>query len=143
MASLTSIRAITNIRNASFAKLGQTTVKYSSVNIRVLDILVREGVIQGFQIKGNDIVVVLSNSEIARHKLKNIRVVSKPSKQVYVRFRVLKHVCGKLGVSINSLTLVSTSLGITTIEEAVRKGLGGEVLFAANTFVIEAIALAK
>src|SRR5690554_4482184 len=114
MASVTSIRAITNIRNAAFAKLGQARVKYSSVNIRILDILVREGVVQGFQIEGNDIVVALPNSEIARQKLKNIKVVSKPSKQVYVRLKVLKHVCMKLGVSINSLTLVSTSSGITT-----------------------------
>lgn len=143
MASITSIRAITNIRNASFAKLGQAVIKYSSTNIRILDILVKEGVIQGFQIKGNSIIVSLLNSEIARQKLKNIRAVSKPSKQVYARLRVLKHVCMKLGASINSLTLVSTSSGITTIEEAVREGLGGEVLFAANAFVAEAMALAN
>jgi len=143
MASVTSIRAITNIRNASSAKLGQAIVKYSSVNIRILGILVKESVIRGFQIKGNDIIVSLSNSEIARQKLKNIRVVSKPSKQVYARLRVLKHVYTRLGVSINSLTLVSTSSGITTIEEAVREGLGGEVLFAANAFVVEAMALAN
>ena len=143
MASITSIRALTNIRNAAFAKLGQTTVKYSYMNIRILDILVREGVIQGFQVKGNGIVVVLMNSEIARQKLKNIRPVSRPSKQVYVRLRVLKHVYMKSGASTNSLTLVSTNSGITTIGEAVREGLGGEVLFAANAFVVEAIALAK
>lgn len=143
MASITSIKAITNIRNAAFAKLGQAVVKHSSINIRILDILVRESVIQGFKVKGNDIVVMLSNSEIARQKLKNIRAVSKPSKQVYVRLGVLKQVYAKLGTSINSLTLVSTNSGITTIEEAVREGLGGEVLFAANAFVVEAIALAK
>jgi|SRR5690554_3404580 len=143
MASVTSIRAVTNIRNASFAKLGQAVVKYSSMNIQILDILVKEGVIQGFQIKGNDVIVSLLNSEIARQKLKNIRAVSKPSKQVYARLRVLKHVYMRLGVSINSLTLVSTSSGITTIEEAVREGLGGEVLFAANAFVAEAMALAN
>jgi len=113
------------------------------MNIRILDILVREGVIQGFQVKGNGIVVVLMNSEIARQKLKNIRPVSRPSKQVYVRLRVLKHVYMKSGASTNSLTLVSTNSGITTIGEAVREGLGGEVLFAANAFVVEAIALAK
>lgn len=143
MASITSIRAITNIRNAAFAKLGQTVVKYSCMNVRILDILVRESVIQGFQIKGNDIIVALMNSEIARQKLKNIRPVSKPSKQVYARLRVLKHVYARLGVSINSLTLISTNSGVTTIAEAVSEGLGGEVLFAANTFVIESIALAK
>jgi len=143
MASVTGIRAVTNIRNASFAKLGQAVVKYSSMNIQILDILVKEGVIQGFQIKGNDVIVSLLNSEIARQKLKNIRAVSKPSKQVYARLRVLKHVYMRLGVSINSLTLVSTSSGITTIEEAVREGLGGEVLFAANAFVAEAMALAN
>jgi len=49
----------------------------------------------------------------------------------------------RLGASINSLTLVSTSSGVTTIEEAVREGLGGEVLFAANAFVVEAMALAN
>lgn len=143
MASITSIEAITSIRNAAFAKLGQAAVRYSSMNVRILDILVREGVIQGFQVKGNDIVVALSNSEIARQKLKNIRAVSKPSKQVYARLRVLRNVYTKLGVSINSLTLVSTNSGITTIGEAVREGLGGEVLFAANAFVVEAITLAK
>ena len=143
MASTTSIKAITNIRNAAFAKLGQAVIKYSSMNIRILDILLEESVIQGFQVKGNNIVVTLPNSEIARQKLKNIRAVSKPSKQVYARLSVLKQVYMKLGISINSLTLVSTSLGITTIEGAVREGLGGEVLFAANAFVVEAIALAK
>jgi len=66
MASVTSIRAITNIRNAAFAKLGQTIVKYSSVNIQILNILVKEGVIQGFQIKGSDIIVSLLNFEIVR-----------------------------------------------------------------------------
>jgi len=143
MASITSIKAITNIRNAALAKLGHTVVGYSIINIRVLDILNKENIIQGFQIKDGKIIVSLLNSEIARQKLKNIIVVSKPSKQVYVKLRVLKKVHMKLGSSINCLTLVSTSLGIKTIEEAVREGLGGEMLFAASSFVTEAVALAN
>jgi len=143
MASVTNIKAITNIRNAVLAKLGHTVVGYSITNIRILDILTKENIVQGFQIKDGKIIVSLLNSEIARQKLKNIIVVSKPSKQVYVKLRVLKRVHTKLGSSINCLTFVSTSLGIKTIEEAIREGLGGEMLFAASSFVTEAIALAN
>ncbi len=143
MASITNIKAITNIRNAVLAKLRHTVIGYSITNIRILDILTKENIVQGFQIKDDRIIVSLLNSEIARQKLKNIRIVSKPSKQVYVKLRVLKKVHLKLGSSINCLTLVSTNLGIKTIEEAVREGLVGEILFAASSFVTEAIALAN
>ncbi len=143
MASITNIKAIANIRNAVLAKLGHAVIRYSITNIRILDILTKENIVQGFQIKDDRIIVSLLNSEVARQKLKNIRVISKPSKQVYVKLRVLKKVHSKLGSSINCLTLVSTSLGIVTIEEAVREGLGGEILFAASPFVTEAIALAN
>jgi|SRR5690554_3127040 len=143
MASVISIKAITNIRNAALAKLGHAVVGYSLINTRILSILIKEGVIQGFQIKEGEIIVSLLNSEIARRKLRDIRVVSKPSKQIYAKLRVLREVQAKLGASINCLTFVSTNLGIVTIEEAIERGLGGEVLFAANSFVIEAIALAK
>lgn len=143
MASTTSIKAITNIRNAAIAKLGHTAVGYSLMNIQILNILIKENVIQGFQIKGSDIIVSLLNSEVARQKLKNISSISKPSKQVYARLKVLKYVNSKLGSSISHLTLISTNLGIVTVEEAVREGLGGEVLFAANPFVVEAMALAN
>lgn len=143
MASITSIKAIANIRNAALAKLSHTTVKYSLMNIRILNILIKEGVIKGFQIKDYNIFVSLLNSEIARQKLKNISVISKPSRQIHAKLRVLKTVHAKLGASISCLTLISTSSGIVTIEESVREGLGGEVLFAASPFVSEALALAN
>jgi ribosomal protein S8 len=143
MTSLTSIKAITNIKNAALAKLSCTVVKYSTTNAHILNILTKGNIIRGFQIKGNDITVSLLNSEIARQRLKNIIVVSKPSKQVYVKLRVLKEVRAKLGSSIDCLTLVSTSYGITTIDEALREGVGGELLFAANSFVTEAVALSR
>jgi len=52
-----------------------------------------------------------------------IQSISKPGLRVYVNSKNLPKVLGGLGLAI-----VSTSQGVFTIEEAKRRGIGGEVL---------------
>lgn len=142
MASISIINCLVNIKNGVARELESVDVVASNSNIRLLEILVRERLIRGYRIRGYRIRVLLLNSNASKYRFKRVCVCSKPSKPCYVRVRVLRKIYSRLGNSIESLTIISTTQGFMTISEALRKNIGGELLFGATEFVREAIGLA-
>lgn len=118
---------LTRIRNANLAYKTETLVPVSKLNKAVLDILVREGYVGGFETEGEGVHVAfrvqLKYGKDRERVITGLRRMSTPGRRMYVGRGELPRVLGGLGVAI-----ISTSQGVMTDKQASRKGVGGEVL---------------
>jgi small subunit ribosomal protein S8 len=117
---------LTRIRNAQIKQHSTVLIPASNFKKQVLDAMEREGFIASYE------VVKESNFEELKVNLKyvhgtpvirEIRRISKPGRRIYSRFESLPRVLNGLGISI-----ISTSKGIFSDNEARDKKLGGEII---------------
>ncbi|XBT18312.1 MAG: 30S ribosomal protein S8 [Candidatus Shikimatogenerans sp. Tduv] len=103
-----------------------TYIKYL---IRILFILKKEGYIYNF--------LIIKNNNIALRKIKiylkylnnesvinSIKVISKPSRRIYVKYKNIPIIKNNYGISI-----LSTSKGILSNKNSIYNKVGGEYLF--------------
>ena len=118
---------LTRIRNASSAKHETVDIPASNMKKAIVDILLSEGYIQGYQRiedgKQGIIRVTLKYGQGKTKVLRGLRRVSKPGLRIYANAEKLPRVMNGLGVAI-----ISTSKGIMTDKQARKAGIGGEVL---------------
>ena len=118
---------LTRIRNANLAYKDDALAPVSKQARAILDILAREGFIDGFDEEGEGVHrllrIRLKYGAKKQRTITGIRRVSKPGRRIYRGRSELPRVRGGLGVAI-----VSTSQGLMTDKDAVRAGVGGEVL---------------
>ncbi|KAF4694901.1 hypothetical protein FOZ60_006423 [Perkinsus olseni] len=101
---------------------------YSTMNVHLLKLLQREGFIRGFVVEGNRINILLKRYQFAP-VIRNIQVVSKPSRDIWLLPHELKERTG-----MNTGTWVmQTPEGFMTHRECIELGVGGKVIFAINT----------
>lgn len=121
---------LTRIRNASEKLHPDVTMPHSKMKEAIARILEAEGYIEGYE------VIEKSPQSELRIRLKykgtrknikrgitGVRLVSKPSRRVYVSKDEIPQPLGGLGTCI-----VSTSQGIISGREAKERGIGGEIL---------------
>ncbi len=117
---------LNRIRNAQMKQHPTVLIPASNFKKQVLDAMEREGFIASYE------VVKESNFEELKVNLKyvhgtpvirEIRRISKPGRRIYSRFESLPRVLNGLGISI-----ISTSKGIFSDNEARDKKLGGEII---------------
>jgi small subunit ribosomal protein S8 len=118
---------LTRVRNANLAFKDDLVVPASKMNRALLQILMTEGYVAGFDEEGEGIErvyrVTLKYDAKRQRTISGIKRVSKPGRRVYAGHDDLPRVLGGLGVAI-----ISTSHGVMTDRDASRKGIGGEVL---------------
>ncbi|MEX1046701.1 MAG: 30S ribosomal protein S8 [Actinomycetota bacterium] len=118
---------LTRIRNANMSFKEELVVPASGKIEAVLRILEQEGYIESFGKAGEDeprgLRVRLKYGKDRERTISGLERVSKPGRRVYAKRGEMTRVLGGLGVAI-----VSTSHGVMTDRDAVRKGVGGEVL---------------
>ncbi len=118
---------LTRIRNANDAKHETVDIPASNMKKAIVDILLSEGYIQGYQRiedgKQGIIRVTLKYGQGKTKVLRGLRRVSKPGLRIYANAEKLPRVMNGLGVAI-----ISTSKGIMTDKQARKAGIGGEVL---------------
>ena len=119
---------LTRIRNAQQKQHPNVVIPASKFKKFVLDALEREGFISSYDIIKDKV----SKFEGLKVNLKyvhgspvirEIKRISKPGRRIYSRFESLPRVLNGLGISI-----ISTSKGILSDNEARDKKLGGEIL---------------
>ncbi len=118
---------LTRLRNAQAAGHATTTVPASKMKANILDVLQREGYIRGYSTqevrKGvRDIVVELKYFE-GKPVIETIKRVSSPGRRLYKAIDDMKRVSNGLGISV-----ISTSKGVLSDEEARQQHVGGEVI---------------
>ena len=118
---------LTRIRNANDAKHETGDIPASNMKKAIVDILLSEGYIQGYQRiedgKQGIIRVTLKYGQGKTKVLRGLRRVSKPGLRIYANAEKLPRDMNGLGVAI-----ISTSKGIMTDKQARKAGIGGEVL---------------
>lgn len=100
---------------------------FHSLNVDILHCMQKHGLVRGFTVEGNRINILLKQYQGAP-VIRNVRVVSKPSREIYclpheLKFRT-RHNTG--------LWLVQTPSGVISHRECLEMGIGGKVLFAVN-----------
>jgi small subunit ribosomal protein S8 len=117
---------ITRIRNGQMRGLKKVSAPSSRLRKAVLDVLQKEGFIQDYVVNKE---AKFENIEInlkymyGDPVIKEIERVSRPGRRIYSRFESIKKIQNGLGISI-----ISTSKGILSDNEAREQKLGGEIL---------------
>lgn len=118
---------LTRIRNANMALHDVVRMPTSKLKVGVAKVLVDEGYISGYDVEGDgpksELVVRLKYDAQRRRVLTGIKRISKPGRRVYADRDSVPKVLGGMGVSV-----LSTSQGLMTGQEARRRGIGGEIL---------------
>jgi small subunit ribosomal protein S8 len=118
---------LTRIRNSNLAFKDELIAPVSKLNAAILRILEAEGYIEGFSEEGEGIQrsyrIRLKYGPKRQRTITGLKRISKPGRRIYRGRDDLPRVLGGLGVAI-----VSTSRGLMTDRDAVRQGIGGEVL---------------
>ena len=118
---------LTRVRNALLVQHAVVEMPSSKAKVAVADILKREGFISDFEAvktKPQDVLRLrLRYLEDKSPGIIGLKRVSKPGLRIHVQRSEVPRFYGGVGISI-----VSTSHGIMTGQEAWKKGIGGELM---------------
>jgi small subunit ribosomal protein S8 len=120
---------LTRLRNAVQARHPRVDIPASRFKVDVARIFEQEGYIQGFQVVKPDgqpqavLRLVLKYGPHGENVIAGVQRVSRPGRRVYLGRDDVPKVMGGLGMSI-----LTTSRGVMTGKQAIKAGIGGEVL---------------
>ncbi len=124
---------LSRIRNATISRRPRVDIPVSKLKLEIARILQKEGYIHGFRllevtIEGRSHVqttlrIALKYGPRGERVLSGLQRVSRPGRRVYLGCDDVPHVLAGLGTNI-----LTTSRGVMTGREAVKAGVGGEVL---------------
>jgi len=118
---------LTRIRNAIMVRHDSVLVPASRIKLAIAKILKEEGFITDYEVvRGKPhrtIKIQLRYMENTRPAISGLRRISKPGLRIYVHKKEIPRVYGGLGISI-----LSTSTGLKTGQQAWKQGSGGEIL---------------
>jgi small subunit ribosomal protein S8 len=118
---------LTRIRNAQQAAKDVVECPYSTLHVRVCDVLKDEGFIRGYTVvdlgdNKKSLSVQLKYAE-GRGVIRQIERVSKPGRRVYTNVKTMPRFYNGLGILV-----VSTPRGVMADYKARAANVGGEVL---------------
>lgn len=118
---------LTSIRNGQAVRLARISTPSSNIHKGILNVLVRDGYIKGFEEveirKGVKQLEVTLRYHKGQPVIKRINRVSSPGLRRYASVDNLPKVSNGLGIAI-----LSTSKGIMADHEAREAGIGGEII---------------
>lgn len=118
---------LARIRNATTAHKDDVSMPSSKIKLGIADILKREGYIRDFAVERGDLgpvlKIALKYGPNRERTIAGLKRISKPGLRVYAQRDSIPRVLGGLGIAI-----ISTSNGLVTDRQAVKAGIGGEVL---------------
>ena len=118
---------LTRIRNGIQSRHDRVELPSSKLKVEIARILKSEGFISYYKVADDKIQpmlrIYLKYSEDGEPVIHGIERISRPGRRVYRNKQEIPRVLGGLGLAI-----VSTSKGVLSGSEAVKNGVGGEVL---------------
>jgi small subunit ribosomal protein S8 len=118
---------LTRIRNGIQSRHDRVELPSSKLKVEIARILKSEGFISNYKLIEDKIQpslrLYLKYSEDGEPVIHGIERISRPGRRVYRNKQEIPRVLGGLGLAI-----VSTSKGVLSGAEAVKSGVGGEVL---------------
>lgn len=120
---------LTRIRNANGARHAEVRVPASRLKLELARVLKDEGYITEFEVekeadRAGEVLKITFKARTDRKRvISGVKRISRPGLRVYARKTEIPRVLGGLGVAI-----LSTSQGVMSGTQALRAGVGGEVL---------------
>ncbi len=125
---------LTRIRNASAVKKYEVVLPMSKIKHEIAKILEKEGWIHKVEVikpeikknqrsAFNELKLVLKYKKSGKPAITSLKRISRPGLRIYVGRDNLPRVLNNLGMAV-----ISTPQGLMTNKEAVKKGVGGEVI---------------
>lgn len=119
---------LVSIRNAQAVNKETVVVPYSVMKHNIADILVSKEFVAGVEKKErktaqSTLVITLKYNQEGQGAISYMKRVSKPGRRMYAKKDEMKRIHGGYGIGI-----VSTSHGLMTVEDAKKKGVGGEII---------------
>ena len=119
---------LTRIRNGIQSHHDRVELPSSKLKVEIAKILKGEGFISNYKLVDEDktqpvLRLYLKYSEDGEPVIHGIERISRPGRRVYRNKQEIPQVLGGLGLAI-----VSTSKGVLSGHDAVKSGVGGEVL---------------
>ena len=118
---------LTRIRNGIQSRHDRVELPSSKLKVEIARILKSEGFISNYKVADDKVQstlrIYLKYSEDGEPVIHGIERISRPGRRVYRNKQEIPRVLGGLGLAI-----VSTSKGVLSGAEAVKNGVGGEVL---------------
>ena len=118
---------LTRIRNAGMVRQTQVVMPSSKIKVSIARILAEEGFIKGYTLTEDKpqpkLVIQLKYAGRGKPVITGLERISRPGRRVYFGKSDVPEVLAGLGTSI-----LTTSRGVMTGRQAVKAGVGGEVL---------------
>lgn len=114
---------LTRIRNASLIGKLEVTMPSSKMKAVILEILKKEGYISDFSLIEKKDQKYLQISISMQKRPTHLRQISKPGQRIYAKNTEIPRPLRGMG-----LVLISTSSGVISGREAIKRGLGGELI---------------
>lgn len=118
---------LTRIRNAVMVRHDSVLIPASKMKVAIARILREEGFISDYEVSRGKphrtIKINLKYYDKSEPAIKTLERVSKSGLRVYVGRNEIPRVAGGMGI-----TILSTSKGVMTGQQAWRQGIGGELL---------------
>lgn len=120
------------LKNAQAVGKEQVSVPFSNTKLRIIEILKKGGFITDFEKRKKKekktefdyLSVSLKYGEDKLPGISGFKLISRPSRHMYIAAKDIKSVHSGYGMSI-----ISTSKGLMSSKEARKQNLGGEILF--------------
>jgi small subunit ribosomal protein S8 len=118
---------LTRIRNGQMRSLNKINIPFSNFRLKILEVLKKEGYIIDFNIDNGKKKIKFLSVDLKYYEgqpvIKEIKRVSKPGRRVYSKATSIPKVLNGLGLAI-----LSTSKGVMSDSDAIKKNLGGEII---------------
>ena len=125
---------LTRIRNASLARHSFTLIRYSKLNVGILNVLAKEGYIKGYEIIKNtkeqlEIKALLKYKGwwIKKPFFSTLNRVSKPGQRIFSSYKDFNLTLNILKYN-QGIAIISTSSGIMSHSKAEKLKKGGEII---------------
>ena len=118
---------IIQIKNAAIARKKDITTPFSNLNKAIGKALIKEGFLETVKeesVDGKKYLNLRLRYQRRRPVVTDVLLVSKPSLRKYIAAAQIGSAQGRSTVAI-----ISTNIGVISGREAVKKGVGGELLF--------------
>src|SRR3954464_352722 len=118
---------LTRIRNSNAARHAEVRVPASRLKLEIARVLKDEGYIAGYDVEADGptqtMRIIFKSRPDRTRVISGVKRISRPGLRVYARKTEIPRVLGGLGIAI-----LSTADGVMSGRQALRKGVGGEVL---------------
>lgn len=118
---------VIQLKNAALARKREVITPYSNISKAIAKVLIKEGFVESVaEEKEGNIRKLVVKLRYQRRKpsITDVSLVSKPSLRSYVPAKEIMQAQGRSATAI-----LSTNIGVLTGKEALKKGVGGELLF--------------